>query len=127
MSNRVWETNIPGLFRVNDKSWIVGERYKLHCFLGAGAYGEVVKATDRYLQKYIALKKVSDILLNSLLAKRVLREVCIMRRLTHPYILTWAIYAILKDLSLLVMLNCSCGSCFWGSITCIHAGCGIEI
>ncbi|KAI5054109.1 hypothetical protein GOP47_0030998, partial [Adiantum capillus-veneris] len=74
MSNQVLETNIPGQFRVNGKTWIVGERYKLHAFLGAGAYGEVVKATDLHLRQYIALKKIPDIMFNPLLAKRVLRE-----------------------------------------------------
>ncbi|KAI5084182.1 hypothetical protein GOP47_0000351 [Adiantum capillus-veneris] len=88
MSNQVLETNIPGQFRVNGKTWIVGERYKLHAFLGAGAYGEVVKATDLHLRQYIALKKIPDIMFNPLLAKRVLREVCIMRRLVHPYIIS---------------------------------------
>lgn len=84
----VSETQTPGRFIVNGEPWIVGERYKLHAFVGAGAYGQVCKATDRHLNQTIALKKVPDILCSPVLAKRVLREVCIMRRLIHPYIIT---------------------------------------
>lgn len=35
----------------------------------------------------VALKRIPDVLLNSENAKRVLREVCILRRLEHPHII----------------------------------------
>lgn len=81
-------TLIPGHFIVNDKLWMVTERYVLHAHIGAGSYGEVCKATDLRMNQTVAIKKIPDILCNPLLAKRVLREVFIMRRLTHPYIIT---------------------------------------
>jgi mitogen-activated protein kinase 1/3 len=35
----------------------------------------------------VALKRIPDVLSNSENAKRVLREVCILRRLAHPHII----------------------------------------
>jgi mitogen-activated protein kinase 1/3 len=36
----------------------------------------------------VALKRIPDVLNNAENAKRVLREVCILRRLSHPHIIT---------------------------------------
>jgi serine/threonine protein kinase len=36
----------------------------------------------------VALKRISDVLNNAENAKRVLREVCILRRLSHPHIIS---------------------------------------
>jgi mitogen-activated protein kinase 1/3 len=48
----------------------------------------VCKALDLEFNQIIALKRVPDIFYCHMLAKRVLREVCIMRRLCHPYIIS---------------------------------------
>ncbi|EFJ08589.1 hypothetical protein SELMODRAFT_131428, partial [Selaginella moellendorffii] len=56
--------------------------------IGSGSYGDVCRATDCQASLTVALKRVGDVLCCPLLAKRVLREVCIMRRLSHRYVIT---------------------------------------
>lgn len=72
---------------VKGKPWPVAERYQLHEHIGAGSYGDVCRATDLETGEMVALKRVADVLCCPMLAKRVLREVCIMRRLSHPYVI----------------------------------------
>ncbi|KAL3698257.1 hypothetical protein R1sor_012333 [Riccia sorocarpa] len=77
-----------GIYRVCDRSWVVGTRYKLHEHVGAGSYGDVCRASDLETHQIVALKRIPDVFYCHMLAKRVLREVCIMRRLRHPYIIS---------------------------------------
>jgi mitogen-activated protein kinase 1/3 len=77
-----------GIYTVCGKLWLVGPRYKLQGHIGSGTYGDVCKALDLEFNQIIALKRVPDIFYCHMLAKRVLREVCIMRRLCHPYIIS---------------------------------------
>ncbi|CAK9227970.1 unnamed protein product [Sphagnum jensenii] len=77
-----------GIYTVCGKLWLVGPRYKLQGHIGSGTYGDVCKAIDLEFNQIIALKRVPDIFYCHMLAKRVLREVCIMRRLCHPYIIS---------------------------------------
>ncbi|CAM6104135.1 unnamed protein product [Calypogeia fissa] len=77
-----------GVYQVCEKYWVVGPRYKLHEHVGAGSYGDVCKATDMETLEIVALKRIPDVFFCHMLAKRVLREVCIMRRLRHPYIIS---------------------------------------
>ncbi|KAL2644976.1 hypothetical protein R1flu_012563 [Riccia fluitans] len=77
-----------GTYRVCDRTWVVGTRYKLHEHVGAGSYGDVCRATDLETHQIVALKRIPDVFYCHMLAKRVLREVCIMRRLRHPYIIS---------------------------------------
>eukprot|EP00850_Spirogloea_muscicola_P009817 SM000056S17935 [mRNA] locus=s56:232798:237452:+ [translate_table: standard] len=76
-----------GLYRVRGKMWSVGPAYTLHAHIGSGSYGDVCQATDNITGEAVALKRVADVLCCPMLAKRVLREVCIMRRLAHPYVI----------------------------------------
>eukprot|EP00850_Spirogloea_muscicola_P020470 SM000217S06852 [mRNA] locus=s217:179868:184453:+ [translate_table: standard] len=76
-----------GLYRVRGKMWPVGPAYSLHAQIGSGSYGDVCQATDNFTGEAVALKRVADVLCCPMLAKRVLREVCIMRRLAHPYVI----------------------------------------
>ncbi|KAG0613808.1 hypothetical protein M758_6G130700 [Ceratodon purpureus] len=66
----------------------VGPRYKLQAHVGSGSYGDVCRAIDLEFGQIVALKRVADVFFCQLLAKRVLREVCIMRRLIYPYIIS---------------------------------------
>ncbi|KAG6544862.1 hypothetical protein Mapa_013552 [Marchantia paleacea] len=77
-----------GIYSVCEKKWVVGTRYKLHEHIGAGSYGDVCRATDVETNQVVALKRIPDVFFCHMLAKRVLREVCIMRRLRHPYIIS---------------------------------------
>ncbi|KAI7839130.1 hypothetical protein COHA_007133 [Chlorella ohadii] len=84
----------PGLFFVSPEpgttlqdhstQWQVGERYELLKVLGYGSYSAVVLALDRSTGEKVALKRVGDVLQSPDQCKRVLREICILRRLRHP-------------------------------------------
>ncbi|KAH7445411.1 hypothetical protein KP509_01G007600 [Ceratopteris richardii] len=74
-------------YKVRGRLWNVGPRYILHEHVGGGSYGDVCRATDLETHQTVALKRVPDVLCCPLLAKRVLREVCIMRRLSHPHVI----------------------------------------
>eukprot|EP00249_Psilotum_nudum_P021973 c28323_g1_i1 orf=637-2607(-) len=87
-----------GLYKVCGKLWTVGPRYKLLEHIGAGSYGDVCQAADCETSQIVALKRVADVLCCPMLAKRVLREVCIMRRLSHSYII--ALTDVFTNLSL---------------------------
>ncbi|GBG63482.1 hypothetical protein CBR_g38100 [Chara braunii] len=76
-----------GIYCVGGKFWPVGKSYILHEQVGSGSYGDVCKATDRETGEVVALKRIADVLCCPMLAKRVLREVCIMRRISHPYVI----------------------------------------
>ncbi len=61
-------------------------RYKLIKHIGTGTYGTVVSALDQMQNKKVAIKKLRQI--NDVLdAKRVLREIRILKYLRHENIL----------------------------------------
>ena len=67
-----------------EQAWAVGPRYQLLSIIGAGSFSVVCLARDLKHGQLIALKRIQDILRDCENAKRELREVCIMRRLSHP-------------------------------------------
>eukprot|EP00898_Chlorokybus_atmophyticus_P002351 jgi/Chlat1/3116/Chrsp21S03349 len=76
-----------GRYTVNGNLWTVPKRYVLHEVLGKGSYGEVVRASDSELNRQVALKRIPRVLCHPEMTKRILREVCILRRLSHPNII----------------------------------------
>lgn len=69
------------------KDWNVTSRYRLEKIVGHGAYGHVAQAFDVYLKKNVAIKKVGNLFQDLVDARRVLREICILRRLNCPYLI----------------------------------------
>ncbi|KAL4422575.1 hypothetical protein ABPG75_008772 [Micractinium tetrahymenae] len=67
--------------------WQVGARYSLLKILGYGSYSAVCLALDQTTGEKVALKRVADVLQSPDHTKRVLREICILRRLQHPNII----------------------------------------
>eukprot|EP00981_Chlorochromonas_danica_P005338 scaffold1077_cov178-Ochromonas_danica.AAC.4 len=65
-----------------------GRRYHRLSYLGAGAYGTVCSAMDRMTFEKVAIKKCKDILKTRTLAKRTLREIRLLRYISHPHIIT---------------------------------------
>lgn len=51
--------------------------------IGHGAYGVVISARDKEMNKKIAIKKISRAFADPIDAKRILREIKLMRRLNH--------------------------------------------
>lgn len=64
--------------------WQVGSRYKLLRVLGYGSFSCVCLALDTATGEEVALKRIGDVLHSPDQAKRVLRELSILRRTRHP-------------------------------------------
>jgi mitogen-activated protein kinase 1/3 len=67
-------------------SWKTSSHYNLRRMVGRGSYGEVVEALDTRSQESVAIKRVQDIIDSILDAKRIYREIHILRSLSHPNI-----------------------------------------
>eukprot|EP01041_Mallomonas_annulata_P005686 gene5686-11473_t len=67
--------------------WEVGPRYKLVRVLGHGSYGEVVEAYDHWANRKVAIKRIQNIFDQPMDAKRVYREMYILRHINHPHII----------------------------------------
>eukprot|EP00923_Selenidium_pygospionis_P046223 GHVN01079713.1.p1 GENE.GHVN01079713.1~~GHVN01079713.1.p1 ORF type:complete len:526 (-),score=58.29 GHVN01079713.1:182-1678(-) len=55
--------------------------------LGAGSYGQVYKALDTVRNVYVAVKRMQNIFDDPIDCKRILREIAIMRRMSHTCVL----------------------------------------
>ncbi|EGR28707.1 mitogen-activated protein kinase 3, putative [Ichthyophthirius multifiliis] len=73
-------------YSINGSLFRTGERYESNKLLGCGAYGQVVMAKDKQTNKNVAIKKLHKIE-DIVDAKRVLREIRILRNLLHENIL----------------------------------------
>lgn len=65
----------------------IGERYEALKFLGAGAYGAVIKASDKKTGEKYAIKKLHKIE-DIIDAKRILRELRILRLFKHENLIS---------------------------------------
>lgn len=68
---------LPGksAYMVWKTQFVVDDRYELLRALGRGAYGIVVSARDRKSGRQVAIKKISSVFENPIVAWRTLREV----------------------------------------------------
>ncbi|CAI5732277.1 unnamed protein product [Peronospora destructor] len=62
----------------------VPKKYQLIKVVGAGTYGEVVAASDVESGTTVAIKKVTNAFQDLPDTKRILRELCLLRQLSHP-------------------------------------------
>ena len=69
----------------NFDSWSVGERYKLCRLLGKGSYGVVAEAIDLSTNCKVAIKRIQNIFDQKTGAKRMCREIRILRSVKHPH------------------------------------------
>lgn len=67
-------------------SFHIPQRYEKKKLIGSGAYGQVILAQDTLKQKKVAIKKLHKIE-DIIDAKRVLREIRILRYLNHENII----------------------------------------
>eukprot|EP01084_Bolivina_argentea_P177624 307123_1 len=56
-------------------------------FLGSGAYASVCKVINTYTKKQYAIKKNQNLFINVIEAKRILREIKLMKHFNHPNIM----------------------------------------
>jgi mitogen-activated protein kinase 1/3 len=68
-------------------NWDLGPNYTLVKKLGAGSYGSVCQATDNRSGDTVAVKQVTGIFDDVVDAKRMLREISILRTMDHPNII----------------------------------------
>jgi serine/threonine protein kinase len=71
-------------FNVAGQHFCVSTRYQLMTIIGVGAYGTVVAAIDRETKHRVAIKRVGSLFEDIVDAKRILREIRLMRFLQHP-------------------------------------------
>lgn len=75
-------------FHAKGNPFYVDSRYSYIKTLGLGAYGIVCAAHDKVLNKKVAIKKVAKVFDELTDAKRIIREIRLMRNLRHENILT---------------------------------------
>jgi mitogen-activated protein kinase 1/3 len=55
--------------------------------LGQGSYGAVCSAIHKPTQKKVAIKKMDGVFEDEVDCKRILREINLLRKLNHPYVI----------------------------------------
>jgi serine/threonine protein kinase len=70
-------------FNVAGQHFCVSTRYQVMTVIGVGAYGTVVAAIDRETKHRVAIKRVGSLFEDIVDAKRILREIRLMRFLQH--------------------------------------------
>lgn len=66
--------------------WEVGEEYECVKLLGQGSYGAVCSAIHKPSGKKVAIKKMDGVFEDEVDCKRILREINLLRKLHHPYV-----------------------------------------
>lgn len=66
--------------------WEVGSDYECEKLLGTGSYGSVCMATQKSTGKKVAIKKMENIFEDEIDCKRILREITLLRKLKHPFV-----------------------------------------
>ena len=74
-------------FNVHGSNFHVDRKYKLIKPIGHGAYGVVVSAKDEESKRKVAIKKVSNAFEDLVDAKRILREIKLLRHFNHENII----------------------------------------
>lgn len=73
-----------GLNQFSD--WEVGVDYTCEKLLGTGSYGKVALAVKVSTGQKVAIKRMENIFDDETDCKRILREICLMRKLKHPFL-----------------------------------------
>ena len=104
---RLWKAQINQAIReassihavtVGGQVYEIDRRYVPKRRIGSGAYGTVISAVDEQSGNQVAIKKVKDAFDDLIDAKRILREVRLMRAFSHPNIL--GLYDLIRPSSL---------------------------
>ena len=65
----------------------LGSDYEIVGLIGKGVYGHVYEAIHKITRKIVAIKKIDKIFSNLNEARRLLREIAILKHLNHPSII----------------------------------------
>ena len=74
------------IFPVNGDNVVVDERYEVQNLLGNGSYGHVYSAYDSKTKQMVAIKKIKSAFEGVVDAKRILREIKILKFFEHENI-----------------------------------------
>ena len=66
--------------------WEVGDNYVCEKLLGTGSYGSVCMAIQKSTGKKVAIKRMENIFEDEIDCKRILREITLLRKLRHPFV-----------------------------------------
>lgn len=69
------------------ENWELGEDYEPIKMLGKGSYGAVASAIHKPSGTKVAIKKMDGVFEDEIDCKRILREVDLLRKLKHPYVI----------------------------------------
>jgi len=67
--------------------WKLGNDYEPIKLLGRGSYGAVCSAIHKPTGTKVAIKKMDGVFEDEIDCKRILREVDLLRKLKHPYVI----------------------------------------
>ncbi|KAL7450733.1 hypothetical protein ACHAWC_002601 [Mediolabrus comicus] len=73
-------------FKAGDHTFTVDSKYNFTRVMGSGAYGVVISAHDTHLNTRVAIKKVTKAFQVEADAKRILREIKLLKHLKHDNI-----------------------------------------
>uniref|UniRef100_A0A7S2WW08 Mitogen-activated protein kinase n=1 Tax=Rhizochromulina marina TaxID=1034831 RepID=A0A7S2WW08_9STRA len=73
--------------RVSNVAFVVPRKYSLIRPIGQGAYGVVISATDGSTGRKVAIKKIHNVFRDAVDAKRILREITLLRKFNHENII----------------------------------------
>ena len=81
-------------FKAANQIFEIPTKYSLIRPIGHGAYGVVISALDSETQQKVAIKKISGAFADPVDAKRILREIKLMKRFHHENVRTCVIIII---------------------------------
>lgn len=61
--------------------------YNCDKLIGKGSYGQVAQATQLSTGRRVAIKRMLNIFDDPVDCKRILREICLLRKLQHPLVI----------------------------------------
>ena len=76
------------------EGWDIGSDFEIVKLLGSGSYGSVAEAIHKTTKTKVAIKKVLNVFDDKVDCKRILREVQLLRKLSHPNVVK--LYEILE-------------------------------
>jgi len=68
------------------KDWHVQGKYTVEKIVGCGSYGSVAKCKCTKTGKKVAIKKMDGVFDDEIDCKRILREITLLRKLKHPFV-----------------------------------------
>jgi mitogen-activated protein kinase 1/3 len=86
MSNITQQAGLPQISMPSSAVWDIGPKYVYQKDLGSGTYGTVCEALVAGTGAHVAVKKFTNIFKDTLMCKRVLREIEIIYYSNHPCI-----------------------------------------